>query len=1007
MSVCSPAGRRQRERHAFTATRIAAAVGLLITGAGNAVGQQATDAPAPAATDAAQVERVVVTGIRRSLDTSLSLKRDAQGVVDGIVAEDIGKFPDTNLAESMQRISGVSIDRQNGEGSRVTVRGVGPDFNLILLNGRQMPTAAIEGTAASNSRAFDFANLASESIAALEVYKTSRASTPTGGMGATINIKTARPFDNPGLQASFGVKGMYDQSNARLPEQLRGDKVTPEISGIYSNTFADKTFGIALSGSYQERQLGYSQGGISGWRAFRGDENNWGTIPQEGQPGSENITNRPGPNDIYAVPQSIAYSVTAVQRTRINGQLTLQYAPTRDVTATLDYTYSENKLETRRNDMSAWFNFGPSSSSWTNGPVASPIFYSETITPNPETGRLSDLAMGAGRFATRNKNDSVGLNVTWKPSDRLSFDFDAHKSTATSGPDSPYGSDAVLGAASFNRGTTRADFSHDLPVLSIQGAVADPALMELTGSSFRNSYMKSEIEQGQFRGKYKLGDASRLDFGLSLTDARNRSAYGFVQRDTWGGATDAQGNVIGPGPFPDSMWHPDQINRYLGRIDGSGDPALFNNFFIWDFDTARGIVASASGLGNLYQAPSAYTVDRRVKEKSQSAFLQYSTDWELGVPMGLGVGLRYERTKVTSSALVPTPTGVNWVGTNEFQVVFGEPAFTTLNGTYNYWLPSIDFDADLTDKLKFRASYGETIGRPAWNYIQGGQTLDQLVRVGGGTGAQGNPGLKPLKSKNIDLSLEWYYAKSSYAAVGYFAKNISNYAGFNAATASPFSITTPAGGAMFQQAVTAGGCPQSDLACIRSYIFANFNGVGGVNAATGVIPGQPGDPVATFQITTPVNQRSARLYGVELNLQHLFAGSGFGVAANYTYVNSGLKFNNAGLGEQFALVGLSDTANLVAFYEDDRFNVRVAYNWRDQFLASTTDGLGLPNPTYVEAYSQLDMSMGYKLTQNLSLQFEAINLLDATQRTHGRSEQMVLQNTQTGRRFMVGARYTF
>ena len=113
-----------------------------------------------------QIEEVVVTGIRGSLTSSMNLKRDAQGVLDGIVAEDIGKFPDTNLAESLQRISGVSIDRSSiGEGQRVTVRGVGPDFNLVLLNGRQMPASRIEDTVASNSRAFDFANLASEAVA--------------------------------------------------------------------------------------------------------------------------------------------------------------------------------------------------------------------------------------------------------------------------------------------------------------------------------------------------------------------------------------------------------------------------------------------------------------------------------------------------------------------------------------------------------------------------------------------------------------------------------------------------------------------------------------------------------------------------------------------------------------------------------------------------------------------------------------------------------------------------
>ena len=208
-------------RPALKLTQLAAASSLLFAGA--AVHAQAVP-PADAASSPQQLDTVVVTGIRKSLESSVSLKRNAHGVVDGIVAEDIGKFPDTNLAESMQRISGVSIDRSIGEGSRVTVRGVGPDFNLVLLNGRQMPAASIQDTTASSSRAFDFANLASESIAALEVYKTSRAASPTGGMGATINIRTARPLDTKTMVASFGVKAVKDESNTRLPGDLSGQQ---------------------------------------------------------------------------------------------------------------------------------------------------------------------------------------------------------------------------------------------------------------------------------------------------------------------------------------------------------------------------------------------------------------------------------------------------------------------------------------------------------------------------------------------------------------------------------------------------------------------------------------------------------------------------------------------------------------------------------------------------------------------------------------------------------------
>src|SRR5438309_385903 len=193
-------------------------------------------------------DEIVVTGIRASLRQSRDIKKNAIGVVDAISAEEMGKFPDTNLAESLQRITGVSIDRSNGEGSTVTVRGFGPQFNLVLLNGRQMPASSLGGCcSAPASRSFDFANLASEGIAAVEVYKSGRASLPTGGIGSTINILTPRPLDRPGFRGSIAAKAVIDHG-------FENRKVAPEVSGIISDTFADGHIGILVSGSYQRRK---------------------------------------------------------------------------------------------------------------------------------------------------------------------------------------------------------------------------------------------------------------------------------------------------------------------------------------------------------------------------------------------------------------------------------------------------------------------------------------------------------------------------------------------------------------------------------------------------------------------------------------------------------------------------------------------------------------------------------------------------------------------------------
>jgi TonB-dependent receptor len=975
-------------------------ISLAVAGACAAFGvpayaQDAASATSDTTAQAAGVQQVVVSGIRQSMASSLNLKRNSDGIVDGIVAEDMGKFPDTNLAESLQRISGVSIDRTNGEGQKVTVRGIGPDFNMVLLNGRQMPTSNLGDL---NGRAFDFSNLASEAISQLQVYKTSRAETPTGGIGATINVITARPLDRLGTYSSFGVKMMDDTSNKNLPNDDRADSsFTPEFSGIYTTTSKDGKWGLGISASYQERNSGYNQASVSsGWKGpFRGDEQTWGAIPATG------ATNHPKPSDVYEVPQNLNYSFTGVKRQRTNGQLTLQFAPVKELVTTLDYTYSQNKLQTKRNDLSAWFNFGPSTSSWTNGPVAAPLVYTEQIPAGN-----SDIAMGAGNFATKTDNKSLGFNAQWRATNDLKLEFDAHHSTAESMADSPFGSFNTLGTASFSRGDTTADFSHDFPVLSIAGADFAKAPQQVTGSNFQNRYMLGKIDQYQVKGRLRMLESSNLNFGLGAIKVNNRSAESNNQLDTWGGASK-------PSDYPSSLWHPATVRGYFDQIDGSDSPKLFNNFYTFNFNEARMAAANATKNPAGYLPKTSFTTDQRTKEDTKNLYLQFNTDWDTRFPMHTAIGVRYEKTDVTSTALVPAATSISWGSQNEFSVNMGAPTFTTLTGKYHNLLPSVDWDMDLREDMKVRASYGETIGRPRYDQIAGGQILNTLARVEGGTGSQGNPALKPVKSKNFDLSFEWYYAKQSFASVNAFYKDLENYAGQSQVVEQPFGLHTPVGGALWNEAL-ANGCANSDTTCIRNYIFRNHPTAPGVTRgaddslgnATGSITGQPGDPVANFRITSFSNQKKASLNGLEFNLQHMFANTGFGVSANYTYVHSGLRYDNKSVGEQFALVGLSNSYNVVGIFENDFMSTRLAYNWRGEFLASTFDAAG-PNPQYVEPYGQLDLSVGFNITPKLSVQFEAINLTNETTRSHGRAKEMAEYVTQTGPRYMLGARYKF
>ncbi len=321
---------------------LARSVSLLALAAGLAtpvsVLAQAAGA-APAANDG----EILVTGIRASLDRSIDIKRSSNGVVDAISAEDIGKFPDTNVAESLQRITGVSIDRVNGEGSEVTVRGFGGGYNLVTLNGRTMPTAnaAFVGGdqgadfATGTSRSFDFSNLASEGVKTLEVYKTARAAVPTGGIGAAINIETRRPLDTAGFSGTIGAKGLYDLSSDR------GPRVTPEISGLASWSNQDRTFGIGLFGSYQKRNNTAPSATVNDWNV---EPLSSFLDPANGRVNAATVlTNKPTTDQLVSYPNDTRYEFSEFRRERINGQLVLQFKPIDSLTLTADATYFQNK----------------------------------------------------------------------------------------------------------------------------------------------------------------------------------------------------------------------------------------------------------------------------------------------------------------------------------------------------------------------------------------------------------------------------------------------------------------------------------------------------------------------------------------------------------------------------------------------------------------------------------------------------------------------------------------
>jgi TonB-dependent receptor len=975
----------------FRKTKLASSISMLIGAVAAApalaeeIGKSATS----------NMEEVVVTGIRGSLKRSMDQKREAQGVLDAISAEDIGRMPDTNLAESLQRITGVSIDRVNGEGSRVTVRGFGPDFNIVTLNGRQMPAANIENTIASTSRSFDFANLAAEGVSGVEIYKSGRASVTTGGIGSVINIKTAKPFDNLAGISNFSVKAITDESNDA------GSDWTPELSGIFSRTFADNTVGVSLSASYSERDSGYNKSATgNGWYTIPGGQGDWGSVA----PDSTAFSNAPQSGQIYSVPRNVGFEFSQIQRERTNAQLTFQWAATDNVIATLDYTYSELDTEQQVSDMGSWFNGNPQSGEFTQGgTVVAPVVYSDS------TG--TDITFGAGDWGRINENKSLGLNVEWAVSENLVLTFDYHDSVAENGGKDNRGSNNIISSAQYTRNGTSVDYSGDIAVVSYSHSVGngiDSSLVLSGGNSFRNSFMKHDIDQAQVHGRYTFDDSvvSSIDFGISRLESENRSAFSNAQRDTWGGYGTAA-------DFDDNLYVRKDLSSQFDQLSGASNPLLEPSYFEVDFAGLRNAiaaVATANGddlgsCGVILCANPAFSTDRNAVEEQTAVYAQVNFAWEdVDMPMHLAVGLRYEDTDVASTAVVPIYSAIAWSGDNEFSPQFSELGASSLDGDYGMVLPNIDFDISVTEDVVLRASLSKTLSRPNYEDIQGGQTINSPVRFNGGTGSRGNPDLDPFESFNIDLSAEWYYGDSSYFSIGYYNKDVENFIGQDTVSETTFELAHPAQGVRYQDAVAFLG--SSDPGVVRPYMESLYGAPVVGDAALG-------DPSTVFSLITPVNVESASIDGFEISLQHVFGETGFGVVMNATTVDGDIGYDNTntnkgdGVVNQFALLGLSDSANFVAFYDKDGIQARIAYNWRDDFLTATIDGNGERNPVYTEAYGQWDINVSYDVNDALSIYAEGINITDETQRLFGRHERMLIGAVQTGARYALGVRYSF
>ena len=1025
---------KSRERHGGGQLRMGAGRAALLTGASTLA--MAALPPAALAQDdlAAEEDVIVVTGIRGSLERAMDVKRNSDGIVDAISAEDIGKFPDTNLAESLQRITGVSIDRVNGEGSQITVRGFGPGFNLITLNGRTLPTAEVgvigqrDNYAAGGDRSFDFSNLASEGVSALEVYKTGQSILPSGGIGATVNIKTRRPLDTPGLSGTLSAKALHDTSVSR------GSDVTPEISGLFNWTDDNEVFGLGVFASYSERDSGAPTQQINDWIVQRSEDGTIASSYLRGG-GTTVVENGPAPGQLYAIPQDSRYDFSDLTRKRFNGQVVGQFRPIETLTFTADFTYAQNESDELRYEQTNWFATPMDQIIFDNsGPVATAVFMQEN---NDGT---KDMGFEQTNRATKDELKSFGFNADWEVTDNFRAVFDCHISTAESGGNNPLGHTATFAtfgapvilqhSVDYRSGYPIQSYTIDDSVKGNGNGVLDAG--DLGSQVFRSNSSRMEQDINEFDLRFIWeNDQSRLIVGANYRDTEMTRDIVTTQQDlgSWG--------ISNPGDI--EQFAPGVVETYCLACEfkdlpvGQADVA-----FRADAVDLWNLLVPAYSSSPINTTPTSDTVE----EDIFAAFAQFNMEGEfLGRRARINAGIRYEDTQVNSASAQSIPSGILWTADNDFLVVSsGDIVDVNAKGSYHHILPNIDIQVDVFEDVVARASYSKTIGRAAYSNlfasIDANAPNRPTVLGGQVTGTAQNPELLPLESNNFDISLEWYYGDASYVSAGYFRKETTNFIGTGVVDRNLFDLRDQTSGAAGSRSgdaldvIADLGIDQSEanLFTLVALIDANGGNVAAAraefesNLVGGALPqsyvdsvlasydvsADANDPLMVFAVEQPLNADDGTIDGWEFAWQHFLGDTGLGVAANYTIVNGDITQNPASdpSENQFALVGLSDTANVTLIYENYGVSARLAYNWRDTFLQATNQ-TGDRSGVYVEDYGQLDLSVSYDIMQNLTVSFEGINLTGADQRIYHRVPEQIYYAYELSPRFTLGLRYKF
>ncbi|WP_045825311.1 TonB-dependent receptor [Teredinibacter turnerae] len=890
----------------------------------------------PAAAQGEQdIEEVIVRGLRSSLESAQNLKREANSVVDSIVADDIGKLPDRSIAEAIQRIPGVAVSRFDqpadpehfaGEGAGVSIRGL-PQVRAEL-NGRDIFSA-------SDGRSLSFDDVPAELMSAVDVHKTPTADMIEGGLGGIVNLRTRMPFDSEDMLLSGTVKANYADNI---------DEWNPEASVLYSNNWTNSAgrFGMLIDLSTSEIS---SRADNLYNRAF---------FPRD------DIE-----DDRVWVTKGSDWRRNDYNRTRSGQYLALQWSPGAHLETYVTALRSEATREWYENAFfldAGVYPLPPDNSDWVYDENSALV--SGTLT-SP-----AGIALGTSSRVSKNESTTTDISAgaTWFVNQwTVSADLQQVKSTAER-------NDYTLGTVIFPEQIYVSGLDNDDGPTIVD---VDNNLRDLDNYSYGQMMtwpVKNEAESTAARvdAEYAFEDSivSAVKAGVRYArkEADNREAFSWSARvQPW--------NLSAWGDDVPKITDASLMQAYEFDNFQRGDAQVPLSAWMYKREALNDFAATTQTMAATTQPPAGsewatslpdfaeqgnlnYAPNKNIQEEtSNAAYIR--VDFALSDRFGGNAGLRYVKTENTASGYFQAP-GLT-VGDEQIFAFPSEPI--SAKNSYNSLLPSMNLRFDATDNVVLRFSASKGIWKPEFERLKAVWTLDvgwndaipedqrptdadqvtrDMVKINL-TSNETNPYLRPMQAKQYDLSAEWYFNDAGGAlTAALFKKDVYDY---------------------FR---------------VQSYSIETR----GLNATA----------------TNVINTGTADVQGIEIGGSYYFdflpaPFDGFGVTGNMTLVDSSTELptqegttptdTDGSPINDLPLEGLAErTYNLALMYEKDRFFVRLAYNYASEILQSigpngwngTDQDIVWKLPVFADAYSQWDLSMGYDITDQLTLNLEAYNL---------------------------------